>query len=112
MSISQEVITEILDRAQVEDRFRTDPELLAAAYAIAFIDEPVTGPEGRLYESDVTLYGDNAPDNDPADGPDTYTMPTAAMLKEIYGYRISIRSRDLEWGNTDELEEEEARREG
>lgn len=112
MSISQEVITEILDLAQVEDRFRTDPELLAAAYAIAFINEPITGPEERLYESDVTLYGDNAPDNDPADGPDTYTMPTAAMLKEIYGYRITSRSMDLEWGNTDELEEEEARLDG
>ncbi|KQQ92485.1 hypothetical protein ASF72_02020 [Arthrobacter sp. Leaf141] len=97
MSISQETITAIFDRAEVEPRRREDPELLGAAYAIAFINDAEEGPEARLYDSSVTLFSDE-------EGRYPYQASTSAMLEEVYIARMWRRSSDLEWAEIEALE--------
>ncbi|BCW77884.1 MULTISPECIES: hypothetical protein [unclassified Arthrobacter] len=89
MSISTDTITAIFDRHDVQHEYRQDPELLGAAYALAFLEEPDGGAEQRFYDARTTLPGDT---------PDelSYEMPNRAMLTEIYDDRILRRSHILE----------------
>lgn len=89
MSISTDTITAIFDRNDVLDEHRQDPELLGAAYALAFLDDSDGGAEERFYNSDTILPGDTPEDPD-------YPMPTRDMLTEIYSARILRRSFALE----------------
>ncbi len=91
MSIDQDTITAIFERNGVDPLHREDPELLGAAYALAFITHAEEGPEARLYASVVTLF-----DTDSEHGPDSYQASTAAMLTEIYEARIWSRSNELQ----------------
>jgi len=88
MSINPATITTIFDRHHVPDEFRQDPELLGAAYALAFLDDADGGAEERFYNSDTILPGDTPEDP-------SYQMPTRAMLTEIYNDRILRRNNDL-----------------
>jgi hypothetical protein len=88
MSIQDTTITAILDRHHIPDEFRHDPELSAAAYALAFLDEPAGGAEERFYNSDTTLPGDT-PDAPP------YQAGNRGLLTEIYRSRISLRLEEL-----------------
>jgi hypothetical protein len=89
MSNNTALVTAIFDRHEVIESHRQDPELLGAAYALAFLEAPDGGAEERFYDSFTTLPADT-----PEDLP--YEMPTRAMLTEIYDGRISRRSHDLE----------------
>ncbi|MDQ0031517.1 hypothetical protein [Arthrobacter bambusae] len=89
MSISTDTITAIFDRHDVQDEHRQDPELLGAAYAMAFLEEPNGGAEQRFYDAWTILPGDT-PDEP------SYEMPNRAMLTEVYDARIRHRSHVLE----------------
>ncbi|WP_285245729.1 hypothetical protein [Pseudarthrobacter sp. fls2-241-R2A-127] len=89
MSISPDTITGIFDRHDVQDEHRQDRELLGAAYALAFLEDPDGGAEERFYDAYTTLPGDS-----PEDLP--YQLPTREMLTGIYGARILNRSLALE----------------
>ena len=84
MSITAYVVESILDRLEVPDGDRQDPELLGAAYALAFLEEPHGSAEQRFYDSVTTLPGDTADDL-------PYEMPVRDMLTEIYEDRILER---------------------
>jgi hypothetical protein len=88
MSIHTTSITAIFDRLDIEEDHRQDPELLGAAYALAFLEAPDGGAEERFYDSYTTLPGDTP------EAP-SYEMPTRAMLTEIYEARIYRRVFDL-----------------
>lgn len=81
MSIIHYVVDSILDRLEVPDGHRQDPELLGAAYALAFMEEPHKGAEERFYDSSTTLPGDT-PEETP------YEVPVRDVLTEIYEDRI------------------------
>ena len=84
MSITAYVVESILDRLEVPDGDRQDPELLGAAYALAFLEKPRGNVEQRFYGSVTTLPGDTADDL-------PYEMPVRDMLTEIYEDRILER---------------------
>lgn len=88
MSISNTTITAILDRADVPGALRGDPELLAAAYALAFLEDPAEGAEERFYTAATTLPGDTA-------GERPYEANNRALLTEIYHARLSDRLFEL-----------------
>lgn len=98
MSIEKDTITAIFQRHEVDPLHREDPELIGAAYALAFITHAEEGPEARLYASDVTLF-----DDDSEDGPHSYQASTAAMLTEIYDARIRHRSHELQDADFDAM---------
>ncbi|MGC0239523.1 hypothetical protein [Arthrobacter sp. SD76] len=89
MSINPAIITMIFDRHEVQDGHRQDPELLGAAYALAFLDNSDGGAEERFYNADTLLPGDTPEER-------SYRMPTRAMLTEIYNDRILRRSNALD----------------
>jgi hypothetical protein len=88
MNISDTTITEILDRNDVPQLLRTDPQLLAAAYNIAWLEHPPTdGPEARFLAGATLLPGD-------APGDPDYQMANHVLLTEIY--ESQFRTRDWE----------------
>ena len=89
MSISQTTITGILDENDVPQLLRTDPELLAAAYNIARLqDPPAEGPEARFLAASTLLPGDLPGEE--------YWMDNHALLKEIYDSQLRNRVWELE----------------
>ncbi|MDF2051646.1 hypothetical protein [Arthrobacter sp. Cr_A7] len=88
MSIQDATITAILDSHHIPEEFRHDPELRAAAYALAFLDEPAGGAEERFYNSDTALPGDTP------DAP-SYQAGNRGLLTEIYCSRVSLRLGEL-----------------
>ena len=98
MSISPDAIANIFDDHDVQDEHRHDPELLGAAYALAFLEEPDSGAEERFYDAYTTLPGDS-----PEDLP--YQLPTREVLTEIYGARILGRSLALDMQDLEAADE-------
>ncbi|MFE5837320.1 hypothetical protein [Arthrobacter sp. NPDC056493] len=89
MSISDTTITEILDRNDVPHLLRTDPELLASAYNLAWLENPPTeGPEARFLTGATLLPGDSP------EGPD-YEMANHVLLTEIFESRFRTRDWEL-----------------
>ncbi|MFF1252725.1 hypothetical protein ACFVYC_09565 [Pseudarthrobacter sp. NPDC058329] len=88
MSIHHTTITAILDGFNVAAELQEDSELRAAAYALAFLDDPAGGAEERFYDSATTLPGDT-PDAMP------YEVNNRALLTGIYESRLSVRLDEL-----------------
>ncbi|WP_461175224.1 hypothetical protein M1D93_19905 (plasmid) [Arthrobacter sp. Z1-9] len=88
MSIHHATITTILEGFNVPAELQDDPELRAAAYALAFLDDPAQGAEERFYDSATTLPGDT-PDAMP------YEVNNRALLTGIYESRLSERLDEL-----------------
>lgn len=91
MSVSQESITAIFDRNGVALHHREDPEMLGAAYAIAFMDEAKEGPDATLYASTLNLTDDEEIIR--------YSkMPLDVLLQLVYEDRLFRRSVEIEIG--------------
>ncbi|MDR6639571.1 hypothetical protein [Paenarthrobacter nitroguajacolicus] len=85
--ITAETITMILDEQGVPAELRTDPEVQAAAYGLAFLNSPATPAEERFHGASTVFYDE--------ENESRYEVSNRDLLEEQLTARLSVRTVEL-----------------
>ncbi|MFC9335790.1 hypothetical protein [Arthrobacter sp. NPDC057009] len=97
MTITKDTIDRILTEQDIPAELQADEELRAIAWSIARLDAPTTPPEERFYAARSEMEADL-----PEEG--YYMLPNRAALQEIYLYQFWDRTRELLYGDEEDLD--------
>ncbi|MBT2588481.1 hypothetical protein [Arthrobacter sp. ISL-95] len=85
--ITAETIALILDGHGVLSEVRTDPEIQAVAYGLAFLDSPATPAEKRFHDASTVFYDEESESR--------YEVNNRDLFEEQLSDRLSVRVAEL-----------------